>query len=63
MVVSLALSEGQIAAAIGVSRASLSPVIRDLANEGVACFRGRLVYIADPQRLLAEAPPTIAAGA
>jgi CRP-like cAMP-binding protein len=55
VVVSLPLSKGQIAAAIGISRASLARVIRDLANEGVACFRGRLVYIADPQRLLAEA--------
>lgn len=63
VVVSLPLSRGQIAAAIGVSRASLSRVIRDLANEGVACFRGRLVYIADPQRLLAAAEPTLGAAA
>lgn len=54
VVVSLPLSKGQIAAAIGVSPASLSGIIRRLATDGVAQFRGRRVYIADPQRLLAE---------
>jgi DNA-binding MurR/RpiR family transcriptional regulator len=63
VVISLPLSKRQIAAAIGVSPASLSRVVRNLAKDGVARFRGRLVYIAEPQRLLMEARPVIAAGA
>jgi CRP-like cAMP-binding protein len=62
VVISLPLSQRQIAAAIGVSPASLSRVIRNLAQDGVARFRGRLVYIDEPQRLLMESRPVIAPG-
>lgn len=54
LVVSLPLSRSQIAAAIGVSPAHLSRIIASLMDDGVARFRGRLVHITDPQRLLAE---------
>jgi hypothetical protein len=52
-----------MAAAICISPAALSRIIRSFANDGVARFRGRLAYIADPQRLAAEARPITVAGA
>lgn len=61
-VVALPLTRAQIAAAIGVAPTTLSRIIGTLASDGIARFEGRLVYITDPDRLLAEARPAIAAG-
>lgn len=56
-VVALPLSRVQLAAAIGVAPATLSRIIGALAADGIARFQGHLVYITDPDRLLAEAQP------
>lgn len=61
-VVAVPLTQAQIAAAIGVAPATLSRIIGALARDGIARFQGRLVYIADPDRLRAEARPAFRAG-